>query len=181
MGYVFQDFRGTLFPWKRAIDNISYSLELKGVPRRERRLAAADLLAVFGIDIPTFNYPYQLSGGQQQLVSIARALMNKPSFLLLDEPFSALDYETRFFMQQKVLEIWRQTSTTVLFISHELDEAIYLADRVVFLTRRPARILEILDIGLPRPRTPEMMEGQDFFRLRSRGLRIFRDALAAAN
>jgi NitT/TauT family transport system ATP-binding protein len=178
VGYVFQDFRATLFPWKRAIDNIAYPLELRGESAAARRQKAMALLQRFGIDIPTRNYPYQLSGGQQQLTSIARALIADPSVLLLDEPLSALDYETRFFMQQKILDIWRETQTTVLFVSHELDEAIYLADRVAFLTKRPARIKRIVEVDLPRPRKPEMMESEEFMRIKVEGLRIFREALS---
>jgi NitT/TauT family transport system ATP-binding protein len=179
VGYVFQDFRGTLFPWKRAIDNISYPLVLKGTPRSEGRNQAEKLLQRFEINIPIRNYPYQLSGGQQQLTSIARALIGDPVFLILDEPFSALDYETRFFMQQKVLEIWKESKTTVLFVSHDLDEAIYLADRVVFLTNRPASVTHVMDVDLPRPRKLEIMESNEFMKLKAEGLKIFREALNA--
>jgi NitT/TauT family transport system ATP-binding protein len=178
VGYVFQDYRATLFPWKRAIDNVAYPAVLRGQPRHSARRAAETLLDQFALRIPRRNYPYQLSGGQQQLTSIARALMSDPDLLLLDEPFSALDYETRSYMQQKVTEIWEEIRTTILFVSHELDEALYLADRVVFLTRRPARVLRVLEVDLARPRTPEVMESATFFRLRTEGLRTFREALS---
>ncbi len=177
VGYVFQDFRSTLFPWRRVIDNIGYPLELAGVSHAERREISKRLLERFGINLPMKNYPYQISGGQQQLTSIARAMIADPVLLLLDEPLSALDYETRFFMQQKILDIWHETRTTILFISHELDEAIYLADRVIFLTKRPARIKAVLPVELCRPRKPEMMESEAFMRLRAEGLRIFREVL----
>jgi len=177
IGYVFQDFPATLFPWKRTIDNIAYPLRLRGVSREDARNRAKALLSHFLIELPPYNYPYQLSGGQKQMTCIARALMNDPVLLLLDEPFSALDYETRSFMQQKIMEIWNQTGTTVLFVSHELDEAIYLADNVIFLTRRPARVLRVLPIDLPRPRTPEMRSSTSFSRLRKEGLEVFYEAL----
>ncbi len=177
VGYVFQDFRATLFPWKKAIDNIAYPLELRGIDKKTRRKKALEILERFSIDIPYMNYPYQLSGGQQQLTSISRALINDPKLLLLDEPFSALDYETRFFMHKKIQEIWTELKSTILFVSHELDEAIYLADYVVFFSKRPATVIQRLDVKLSRPRLPVMMEEEEFFKLKSEGLKIFRRAL----
>lgn len=179
IGYVFQDFPATLFPWRRTIDNITYPLRLKGMSRESARSKAQSLLDCFSIELPIYNYPYQLSGGQKQLTCIARALVNEPLLLLLDEPFSALDYEMHSFMQQKVMDIWTQTGTTVLFVSHELDEALYLADKVIFVARRPARVLTGLTVDLPRPRRPEMLNSMDFSHLRAQGLEVFHEALRA--
>jgi NitT/TauT family transport system ATP-binding protein len=179
VGYVFQDFRRTTFPWKRAIDNIAYPLVLEGQSWREARGKAMELLQQFRIDLPTFSYPYQLSGGEQQLVALFRALIYRPSVLLLDEPFSALDYRTRLYMQEKVAAIWNETKTTMVFVSHELDEAVCLADRVVILSSRPARVVGIVNVDIPRPRTMAAMETASFQRIRTECVRHFRQGLDA--
>lgn len=130
------------------------------------------------IDLPLDHYPYQLSGGQKQLVAIARAIIHKPELLLMDEPFDALDYETRLAMQDELLKIWGKAKVTTLFVSHEIDEAIYLADRVVVLTKRPAQVKKVFDITLPRPRTQEMLENEEFFLLKNDVLVAFREEMS---
>lgn len=178
IGYVFQNFQATFLPWKKNIDNVAFSLELKGINKKERREIARDLLKKLDINIPENNYTYQLSGGQLQLLAIARALISKPRVLLLDEPFNQLDYQTRISMNNKILEIWQKTETTILFVSHEIDEAIILGDKTVFLSKRPAQILEIMESHLPRPRKYDVVKGEEFFSLKKRGIEIFKNALS---
>jgi len=177
IGYVFQNFQLSFLPWRRNIDNIAFPLELYGMKKKDRIERVKEFLSTIDIELPLYSYPYQLSGGQQQLLAITRALIFEPQVLLLDEPFNQLDYQTRITMQDKLLYIWEKTKTTILFISHELDEAIVLGDKIVFLSKRPAKILEVVDNNLPRPRNHEIIQTQDFFSLRNRGLRIFEEAL----
>jgi len=177
VGCVFQDYRETLFPWRRNLDNIALPLELRGVRKQDRYRRVAELEQSLDLDIQNEAYPYQCSGGEQQRVAIARALIDEPAFALMDEPFSALDFETRLFMHDKLLEIWHKLGTTILFVSHEIDEALYLADRIVFLSPKPAQVVEILPVTLPRPREQAHLESPEFFRLRTEALRIFRRSL----
>jgi NitT/TauT family transport system ATP-binding protein len=177
-GYVFQNFAETLFPWRKNIDNIAFPLELKGIPRAERYKNVVELEKHLSIKIDDDSYPYKLSSGQQQLVTIARAIISQPDILLMDEPFNALDFQTRTAMEDKILEIWEKTKITILFISHDIDEAIYLADRVIFFTKMPARIAEIVEVKLPRPRNQQMLASKEFFDLRSKAIEIFRKVMS---
>jgi NitT/TauT family transport system ATP-binding protein len=178
MGYIFQNYVESLFPWARVIDNIALPLKLDGIGHCERHKRAQELLKQLSISVPLRSYPYQLSGGQKQLVAIARALLFSPDLLVMDEPFSALDHETRFSMQNRIQELWRNQLLTILFVSHEIDEAIYLADRLILLTKRPARIRKVFEIPLPRPRTHQILETEDFFHLKAAVLREFRGLMA---
>ncbi len=166
ISYVFQNYREALFPWLKAIDNIHYPLSVMGVPRKERRDRVEKLLADFEVRIDLDAYPYALSGGQQQAVSILRALVTEPEVLFLDEPFSALDYEMTMFMRAQLQKIFMKTKTTMLLVSHDLDEAIELADKVVLLTRRPTKVAEIVDVDLPWPRNLEVTTGENFMTLK---------------
>ncbi len=166
ISYVFQNYREALFPWLKAIDNIHYPLKVMGIPRKERRDRVEKLLADFEVRIDLDAYPYTLSGGQQQAVSILRALVTEPEVLFLDEPFSALDYEMTMFMRAQLQTIFMKTKTTMLLVSHDLDEAIELADKVVLLTRRPTQVAEIVDIDLPWPRNLEVTTGESFMALK---------------
>ncbi|MDF3813655.1 MULTISPECIES: ABC transporter ATP-binding protein [Rhodopseudomonas] len=166
ISYVFQNYREALFPWLRAIDNIHYPLKVMGVRRAERDRRIEKLLADFEIRIDLNAYPYALSGGQQQTVSIIRALVTEPEVLFLDEPFSALDYEMTISMREQLQKIFMKTKTTMLLVSHDLDEAIELADKVVLLTRRPTRVAEIVDIELPWPRNLDVTTGENFMALK---------------
>jgi NitT/TauT family transport system ATP-binding protein len=166
ISYVFQNYREALFPWLRAIDNIHYPLKVMGVPRRERQRRVEKLLADFEIQIDLNQYPYALSGGQQQTVSILRALVTDPEVLFLDEPFSALDYEMTLFMREQLQKIFMQMKTTTLLVSHDLDEAIQLADKVVLLTKRPTRVAEIVEVDLPWPRGLDVTTGERFVALK---------------
>ena len=134
-GYVFQNYREALFPWMRAFDNIDYPLKLMKVPKPERRARVEQLVAHLGVKLDLKRYPYEMSGGQQQLISIMRALVVEPEILFLDEPFSALDYEMTLFMREQLQRIFIETGTTTVLVSHDLEEAVYLADRVLLLSR----------------------------------------------
>ncbi|MBI5262749.1 MAG: ABC transporter ATP-binding protein [Bradyrhizobium sp.] len=166
ISYVFQNYREALFPWLRAIDNIHYPLKVMGLDRKERRLRVEKLLAEFDVPFDLNAYPYALSGGQQQTVSILRALVTEPEVLFLDEPFSALDYEMTLFMRERIQKIFMKLKTTTLLVSHDLEEAIQLADQVVLLTRRPTRVAEIVSVDLPWPRDLDVTTGEKFVALK---------------
>ncbi|MBK5948570.1 nitrate ABC transporter ATP-binding protein [Rhodobium orientis] len=173
ISYVFQNYREALFPWFRSIDNIRYPLKIMGLKRREQDARIEELLADFEINIDLNAYPYQLSGGQQQTVSILRALVTDPEVLFLDEPFSALDYEMTLSMREQLQKIFLKTGTTMLLVSHDLEEAVQLADKVLLLTRRPTRVAEIVDIDLAWPRGTEAVTDPRFVDLKSHCLKVF--------
>lgn len=173
VGYVFQNYREALFPWRRAIDNIKYPLKLARKSKGECDARAEELVQTFDIRFDLHRYPYELSGGQQQLVSIMRALAPHPTVLLLDEPFSALDYEMTLAMRDKLQDIFQATSTTTVLVSHDLEEAVYLADHVLMLTRRPTRVAEIVPFCAPRPRHPETLTSEEFIVAKGRCLEVF--------
>jgi ABC-type nitrate/sulfonate/bicarbonate transport system ATPase subunit len=161
-GMVFQEY--TLFPWLTVVKNVEFGLT--DVPRRERRDIARQFLEVVGLSKFEGHYPGELSGGMQQRVAIARALAYKPTVLLMDEPFGALDAQTRGLMQDLLLKIWAEESLTVLFVTHDVDEAVYLSDRLYVLSARPGRVKEIVEIGLPRPREYSLQLTTDFLQLK---------------
>ena len=148
---VFQD--ASLLPWRTVLDNVSYGLELAGRGKAERQAIARDLIALAGLKGFENFYPQQLSGGMRQRVNIARALAADPEVLLLDEPFSGLDAQTRETMQSELLKIWDERKKTAIFVTHQIDEAVYLADRVIVFSARPARIVREWKIPFPRPRS----------------------------
>ena len=147
---VFQHFG--LFPWKRLDENIAYGLQLRGMPGQEIRTAVQRYIELMGLNGFEKCYPHQLSGGMQQRAGLARALAINPSLLLMDEPFGALDAQTREMMQEELLFILEKAKTTMIFVTHSIDEAILLGDRIVMMSRRPGRIREILPVEIPRPR-----------------------------
>jgi NitT/TauT family transport system ATP-binding protein len=147
---VFQDY--ALFPWMTVTDNVEFGLAARGVDAARRRTTSAELLRAVGLADFAAKYPHHLSGGMKQRVSIARALAVDPVLLLMDEPFGALDAQTRYVMQQELLRIWRAYRKTVLFVTHSIDEALYLADRVLIMTARPGRIKQDLRVSTARPR-----------------------------
>jgi len=173
IGYVFQNYRDALFPWKRAIDNIAYPLVRAGMNRAAIDARVDELVTSFDIGFDLKRYPYELSGGQQQLVSIMRALAPRPEVLFLDEPFSALDYEMTLSMRDKLQEVFHATGVTMILVSHDLEEAVYLADHVLMLTRRPTRIAEIIDFGAPRPRTSATLSEAGFVQAKAHALDVF--------
>src|SRR5438445_7074008 len=172
-GYVFQNYREALFPWLRAIDNIDYPLKLMKLPKAERRTRTERMVASLGVKIDLNRYPYELSGGQQQLVSIMRALVVDPEILCLDEPFSALDYEMTLFMREQLQRIFVETGTTTVLVSHDLEEAVYLSDRILLLSRHPARAVEFMHYDAPRPRTDKTMSEAEFISTKAQCLEIF--------
>ena len=172
-GYVFQNYREALFPWMRAFDNIAYPLKLMNVPPGERRVRTEKLVAHLGIKLDLGLYPYQMSGGQQQLVSILRALVVEPEILFLDEPFSALDYEMTLFMREQLQRIFLETGTTTILVSHDLEEAVFLADKVLLLSRHPARVAAFTSVTAVRPRTDATLSESDFVRTKAECLEIF--------
>jgi NitT/TauT family transport system ATP-binding protein len=172
-GYVFQNYREALFPWLRSIDNIQYPLKLMELPKAQRRARTEELLAHLGVKIDLKRYPYELSGGQQQLVSIMRALVVQPEILFLDEPFSALDYEMTLFMRDQLQRIFIETGTTTVLVSHDLEEAVYLADRILLLSRRPASIADYVHYDAARPRTDATLSEHEFVRVKAHCLEVF--------
>ena len=169
-GMVFQEY--SLFPWRKVIDNIAFGLEMRGVEKEERRKTAERYLEMVGLSQFRDAYPYELSGGMRQRVAIARALANDPDVLLMDEPFGALDAQTRNRMQGELLSIWEKTKKTIIFITHSVDEAVYLSDRIVVLTPRPGSIREIVEIPWPRPRDRTSSE---FAEVRRKVLRMIEE------
>jgi NitT/TauT family transport system ATP-binding protein len=172
-GYVFQNYREALFPWLRAFDNIQYPLKLMKLPKVERRARTERMVASLGVKIDLNRYPYELSGGQQQLVSIMRALVVEPQILFLDEPFSALYYEMTLFMSDKLQRIFVETGTTTVLVSHDLEEAVYLADHILLLSRRPACIADYVHYDAARPRTDATLSQHDFVRIKAHCLDVF--------
>jgi NitT/TauT family transport system ATP-binding protein len=172
-GYVFQNYREALFPWLRAFDNIAYPLKMMQVSPAERRARTEKLVAHLGIKLDLNLYPYQMSGGQQQLVSIMRALIVEPEILFLDEPFSALDYEMTLFMREQLQRLFMETGTTTVLVSHDLEEAVYLADRVLLLSRHPARVADFTPVPSARPRTDATLSEPEFVRTKAHCLEVF--------
>lgn len=166
VGVIFQE--ASLFPWLTTLDNIEFPLSLRGMSREERRRRSEPMLSLVGLTGFGERYPHELSGGMKQRVSIARGLVQDPPVLLMDEPFAALDEQTRMTMGHELLRIWSTTNKTVVFITHSLTEAVYLADEVYVMSPRPGRMLDHIMIDLPRPRTYEMMATDTFGRLRDR-------------
>ena len=163
-GFVFQSFN--LFPWRTVRGNIEFGMEIKGASKNERKSVSQRLIELVGLQGFERKYPYELSGGMQQRVGIARALAIDPAVLLMDEPFGALDAQTREDMQDELLRIWAAARKTVLFVTHSIEEAIYLSDRVMIMTPRPGRILAVLDIPFDRPRSESHRTLPEFSALR---------------
>jgi NitT/TauT family transport system ATP-binding protein len=166
VGMVFQE--PSLFPWLTAEENVEFPLALRHVAKAQRRDKAQEALKLVGLDGFGKRHPHELSGGMKQRVSIARGLVQDPPVLLMDEPFAALDEQTRMTMGDELLRIWAATGKTVVFVTHSLTEAVYLADEVLVMSTRPGTIVDRLEVALPRPRTYEMLSGDAFGSLRDR-------------
>jgi NitT/TauT family transport system ATP-binding protein len=169
MAVVFQDYSRSLLPWLTVHGNVVLPLKARRMPRSERDQLAADALTAVGLAGQGAKYPWQLSAGMQQRVAIARALAYRPEVLLLDEPFASVDAQTRAELQDLLLDVWQRTRFTVVFVTHDIDEAAYLADRIVVLSASPARVKETVDVELPRPRDQmETRAKPEFAELRGR-------------
>ncbi|HEY7772789.1 MAG TPA: ABC transporter ATP-binding protein [Marinagarivorans sp.] len=171
-GMVFQQY--SLFPWKTVHQNIAFGPHIAGHSARECDSIANTFLAMIGLSKIADKLPGELSGGMQQRVGIARALANYPSVLLMDEPFGALDAQTRLIMQESLLKIWSEFGTTVLFVTHDVDEAIFLADRVLVMSTSPGSVIADLEVNVPRPRSPEVATTDKFIALKKQCLGYIR-------
>src|ERR1700689_1701915 len=162
IGMVFQE--ESTFPWRNVVDNVAFPLEIAGVPKGERIERARRFVSMVGLDGFERRYPSELSGGMRQRVSMARTLASEPKIFLMDEPFAALDEQTRLLLGDKVLQIQQQLNQTMLLITHNITEAVQLADRILVMTYRPGRVKRMVDIKLPRPRTSEIVSSEAFGR-----------------
>ena len=178
-GFVFQ--HASLLPWRNALHNVEFGLELQRVPAAERAERARKLLELVGLGQAADQYPHQLSGGMQQRIGLARALAIDPAILLMDEPFSALDAQTREVLQAELLRIHAETGKTTLFVTHDLDEAIYLSDRVVVMAAKPGRVKDVINIPFtyPRPELPELRGDLVFQKVRANIWSLIRSSEAA--
>ncbi|HVP96698.1 ABC transporter ATP-binding protein [Methanoregula sp.] len=170
MAMIFQEY--SLYPWRTVEENVTLGMELRGIKKTERIAAAEKYLDLVGLEGFEKRHPHELSGGMRQRVAVARALAIEPSILLMDEPFGALDAQTRNRMQHELLRIWEKTKKTILFVTHSVDEAVFLADRIVVLTHRPGRIKEIVTISHARPRN---RTGEEFGQIRRHLLDMIRE------
>lgn len=163
---VFQGY--TLFPWKTVKENVMFGPQMRGASQMTAEAQAREWINIIGLEKYENHYPHQLSGGMKQRVAIARALVNQPKILLMDEPFGALDPHTRQKMQKHLMDLWQNIDITIIFVTHDMDEAILLADRIVALKANPGEIKEIIEVNLPRPRSLDLMSTPEFKQLRTR-------------
>lgn len=174
---VFQYFG--LYPWRTVLKNVEFGLQLRGVPVSERRPAALTNIELVGLKGFENHFPHELSGGMRQRVGLARALTLNPRIILMDEPFSAVDEQTREILQEQLLDVWARTGKSILFITHSIDEAVYMSDRIVVMGARPGRVLETIDIDLPRPRSSARALPR-FGEIRSYAWEMLKKGIAAA-
>lgn len=173
VGYSFQNFHEVLLPWKSALDNVAFALLATGTPRATAVERSRSFVDAHGFAFPRENYPYQLSLGQQQTVALARTLIHSPSNVLLDEPFAALDHEARFRMQDVVISVLSEKPTAVVFISHDVDEALYMSDELLLLSKRPARVIQRFPVPFERPRRHDLLASAEFATLRREVIAAF--------
>ncbi|MDR7419725.1 MAG: ABC transporter ATP-binding protein [Armatimonadota bacterium] len=176
-GVVFQSF--ALFPWKTVLDNVGFGLKMRGVPKADRDRIAREYIALVGLAGFESRYPHELSGGMQQRVGVARVLANSPELMLMDEPFASVDAQTRMTLQEELTRIWETQRPTILFVTHDVEEAVFLANRVIVLSARPGRIRETISVDLPRPRAwHRLVEDTDYKALVARVLSLVRQSAA---
>lgn len=173
IGFVFQNYNESMLPWRTVAGNIELALEIQGVDEKKKKQITEHLLKKVDLIEHKDKYFYELSGGMKQLTAICRAFAYDPELLLMDEPFSSLDYSTSRKMGLELLNIWKETKKTTIFVSHDIDEAIFLADKVIVFSKRPARIRSIINVKLPRPRKLDFLLSKEFFELRNKILGLF--------
>jgi NitT/TauT family transport system ATP-binding protein len=178
LAMVFQDY--SLFPWRTALANVEAGLEFRGVDQRQRRESARTYLKMVGLESFESSYPRQLSGGMRQRVAIARALTLETPVLLMDEPFGALDEQTRTILGEEISQIFAATNKTTLLVTHSLAEAVFLSDRIAVMSRRPGQVQEVIDVPAPQPRTPDFMTSPVFHQIRDHLFQILHDEMRAA-
>lgn len=174
---VFQ--RPALFPWMTVYENVVFGPVKRGIPESQYKPNSERFIEAVGLTGFVSHYPYQLSGGMQQRVQIARALVNCPDVLLMDEPFGALDFQTRLLMQELLLRVWAEFQPTIMFITHDIEEAVFISDRVMVMSERPGKILETLNIGFPKPRDFEILASLEFVTIKDRILHLIRGGRSA--
>jgi len=172
-GIVFQ--QDALFPWKTVIGNVEFGPKMKGNNKKNRREIADKYIKLVGLSGFEKSYPAELSGGMKQRVEIARVLINDPTVLLMDEPFGSLDAQTRMMMQELLLDIWEKYHKTVIFVTHDVDEAIFLADRILVLTTRPGQVKKEILVNLPRPRNYNIMVSHSFIKIKEEVMKLIRE------
>lgn len=170
IGFVFQDYQASLFPWWRTWENIALNLRIRGIRKAERRSAVEAFIRKVNVDLPLDNYTYNLSGGQQQLCAILRELISLPSLLLLDEPFASLDYRNRMLLEEKLLEILSGAGIPIIIVTHDINDAIFLADNILILSSAPARIRSMMPVPFERPRPRSIRKSRQFFDMYNRAL-----------
>ena len=170
IGYVFQDYKTSLLPWRTVLDNIALPLVWKGMNKQQAFKKVMNLVETFKLNVNLKAYPFTLSGGQAQLVCILRSLVINPDILILDEPASALDYLNSMNLLMELQQFWMKLNFMALFISHDIEEALFLGDRLLLLSPKPTEIVDIIDINLPRPRTLEVFTAPEFVKLKRRAL-----------
>lgn len=175
---VFQGY--ALFPWRTVLENVETGLEIRGIKKKERKEIALEYINLVGLQAFANRYPHELSGGMKQRVAIARSLAYDPDVLLMDEPFGALDAQTREVLQTELLRIWETSNKTIVFITHSIDEAIYLSDRVAVMTARPGKVKEIIDIPLARPRSLDIRNSEEFVKYRQQAWDVLKDEVQHA-
>ena len=171
----------SLFPWMTVRENVSFGPRKRGVPKRHALADAGRYIEAVGLARFSERYPYELSGGMRQRVQLARALVNQPEVLLMDEPFAALDFQTRLAMQELLLQLWHEIHPKIFFITHDVEEAVFLADRVYVMSAAPGRIKEVLDVPFAKPRTIDLVTVPDFVAIKDRVLRLIREEFRASD
>lgn len=172
-GVVFQSF--ALFPWKTVQENVTFGPKMRSVPREQREAIAREYIDLVGLAGFERRFPHELSGGMQQRVGVARVLANEPRVMLMDEPFASVDAQTRMTLQEELTRIWEERHPTILFVTHDVEEAVFLSDRIIVLTRRPGRVREIVEVEIPRLRRwSELIEGDIFRKTTQRVIELIR-------
>lgn len=177
-GMVFQGY--ALFPWRTVLENVEIGLQIRGLDKKEREEIGRYYLHMVGLSSFANRYPHQLSGGMKQRVAIARVLAYQPDIMLMDEPFAALDAQTRETLQLELIRIWEADKKTIVFITHSIDEAILLSDRIAVMTARPGKVKEVIDVPLPRPRTEEIRNSSEFAHIRQYAWSLIKDEVNKA-